>query len=37
MKAASSYTAGHRSSLGSNDYQYGREDYGKWTFHVDVI
>jgi hypothetical protein len=37
MKAADSYTAGNRSSLASNDSQYGREDFGKWTFHVDVI
>jgi len=28
---------GKRIALDDNDHEYGREDYGRWSFHVDVI
>ncbi len=28
---------GKRIALEDNDHQYGREDFGRWSFHVDVI
>ena len=37
IKGAESYVSGTVMASASNDSQYGREDFGKWTFHVDVI
>ena len=37
IKNAAAHVAGNRIGLNANDQQYGREDFGKWTFFVDVI